>query len=71
MMKFDYKTRLIWCKDKSCIVPFYKVNKGAGLVPAGIDIVYRGQRYTTSHLLDLISSCRKALNTKFKAEKVK
>jgi hypothetical protein len=52
----NYKTVLRWTKSKNQIIAFYKVNHGIGLIPAGIDFVHRGKRYSTMQALDSIKS---------------
>ena len=55
----DYKTKLIWTKDKQYIIPFYKYNNGIGYIPADIMIHHRNKIYTTANLMTMIVECHK------------
>jgi hypothetical protein len=54
MGKPTYQTILKWTRMKNQIIPFYRVNNDVGMIPAGIDVTYRGMRYSTMQLIQTI-----------------
>ena len=55
-MKLKYETVLVWSDDKKHIIPFYKYNKGIGLIPAEISFVYRKKTYSTIQVMTLLQN---------------
>jgi hypothetical protein len=54
--KLDYKTYLVWNKDKTELIPFYKYNHKIGFIPAGIDFTYRKKNYNTMNMMSLFAN---------------
>lgn len=56
MPKLDYKTILVWSKDKKQVFAFYKYNNGIGYIPADISVTKHGKIYTTSGMMTIIAN---------------
>lgn len=58
----SYNTILVWTKDKSQLIAFYKIVQGKRLIaiiPCGIDFVFRKKQYNTMKLVSLLLDQRK------------
>lgn len=52
-MGIFYKTVFVWSSNKKLYV-FYRY-KGIGLVPTGVDFVWRGKQYNTIQIMNVLS----------------
>lgn len=55
MGKFNYKTKLVWTNDRKMLLAFYTVSLASGVklgvIPAGVDFMFRNKQFTTMKLL--------------------